>query len=110
MSRWTRVFRYIRCPPIPLIHYVQFATSDKEAEEFVRDGLLVDVDSSGQQWLYHSAITFPLPKPELGTLLWKDWLIYHFPRSVRDGCEEQEDDSPVPDITSTVIHDFGGAA
>lgn len=110
MSRWTRVFRYIRCPPIPLTHYVQFATSDKEAEEFVRDGLVIDVDSSGQQWLYHSAFTFPLPKPELGTLLWKDWLIYHFPRSVRDNCEEHEDGSPVPDITSTVIRDFGGTA
>lgn len=75
IARCSKVFRYIRCPPFPLTHFVQFAFNDAEAEEFIRDGLVVDVDPSGQQWIYHSTFGFPLPKPDRGTRLWSIVLI-----------------------------------
>ncbi|VDD96677.1 unnamed protein product [Enterobius vermicularis] len=88
IARCSKVFRYIRCPPFPLTHFVQFAFNDAEAEEFIRDGLVVDVDPSGQQWIYHSTFGFPLPKPDRGTRLWSEWLLTHFPT----GLDEDEDD------------------
>lgn len=88
IARCSKVFRYVRCPPFPLNQFVQYAFNDAEAEEFIRDGLVVDVDPSGQQWIYHSTFGFPLPKPDRGTRLWSEWLLTHFPT----GLDDDEDD------------------
>uniref|UniRef100_A0A0N5AKJ3 Ubiquitinyl hydrolase 1 n=1 Tax=Syphacia muris TaxID=451379 RepID=A0A0N5AKJ3_9BILA len=88
IARCSKVFRYVRCPPFSLNQFVQFAFNDAEAEEFIRDGLVIDVDPSGQQWIYHSTFGFPLPEPDRGTRLWSEWLLTHFPT----GLDDDEDD------------------
>ncbi|VDN81878.1 unnamed protein product [Brugia pahangi] len=87
MGRPSRIYRYIRCPPYPLTEYVQFAMDAKEAEDFVKDNIVVDVDWNGQQWIYHSTFGAPHAKNDMGFLLWKDWIKAHFPKIIHEDCE-----------------------
>ncbi|KAK6110872.1 Zn-finger in Ran binding protein and others family protein [Brugia pahangi] len=89
MGRPSRIYRYIRCPPYPLTEYVQFAMDAKEAEDFVKDNIVVDVDWNGQQWIYHSTFGAPHAKNDMGFLLWKDWIKAHFPKIIHEDCEVQ---------------------
>ncbi|VDM95390.1 unnamed protein product [Thelazia callipaeda] len=86
-GRPSRIYRYIRCPPYPLTEYMQFIMDEKEAEDFVRENIVVDVDSNGQQWIYHSTFGTSHTKNDLGYLLWKDWIKAHFPKIIREECE-----------------------
>ncbi|VBB27796.1 unnamed protein product [Acanthocheilonema viteae] len=86
-GRPSRIYRYIRCPPYPLTEYVQFVNDAKEAEDFIKDNIVVDVDCNGQQWIYHSTFGSSHTKNDLGFLLWKDWIKTHFPKIIREDCE-----------------------
>ncbi|VDN57883.1 unnamed protein product [Dracunculus medinensis] len=84
-DRAKRVFRYLRCPSFPLEHYVQFAVNDAETLEFIKFGLVVDVDSEGNRWIYHSSFIVPkdsemATEKDSGTILWHRWMASHFPR------------------------------
>lgn len=50
----------------------------KEAEDFVKDNIVVDVDCNGQQWIYHSTFGSPHTKNDLGFLLWSKFLFNLF--------------------------------
>lgn len=43
---------------------------EKEAEDIVKDSIVVDMDCNGQQWIYHSTFGSSHPKSEMGFLLW----------------------------------------
>ncbi|MCP9265710.1 hypothetical protein DINM_021077 [Dirofilaria immitis] len=101
-SRPSRIYRYIRCPPYPLTEYVQFVMDAKEAEDFVKDNIVVDVDCNGQQWIYHSTFGSPHTKNDLGFLLWKDWIKAHFPKIIREDCEVQNAVAASEDSASKV--------
>ncbi|VDN24133.1 unnamed protein product [Gongylonema pulchrum] len=69
-ARLSRIYRYVRCPPFPLNEYLQFVLDEKEAEEIMKGCMVVDVDGSGQRWIYHSNFGSHHTKNEMGFLLW----------------------------------------
>ncbi|CAG9535234.1 unnamed protein product [Cercopithifilaria johnstoni] len=101
-GRPSRIYRYIRCPPYPLTEYVQFVNDAKEAEDFIKDNIVVDVDCNGQQWIYHSTFGSSHTKNDLGFLLWKDWIKAHFPKIIHDDCEVQNAVTASEDSASKV--------
>lgn len=107
MGRPSRIYRYIRCPPYPLTEYVQFAMDAKEAEDFVKDNIVVDVDWNGQQWIYHSTFGAPHAKNDMGFLLWKDWIKAHFPKIIHEDCEAQNVVA-VPEDSASKVGRIGG--
>uniref|UniRef100_A0A1I8EZM7 RanBP2-type domain-containing protein n=1 Tax=Wuchereria bancrofti TaxID=6293 RepID=A0A1I8EZM7_WUCBA len=106
-GRPSRIYRYIRCPPYPLTEYVQFTMDAKEAEDFVKDNIVVDVDWNGQQWIYHSTFGAPHAKNDMGFLLWKDWIKAHFPKIIHEDCEVQNVVT-VPEDSASKVGRIGG--
>lgn len=55
---------------------MQFAVNDAETLEFIKFGLVVDVDSEGNRWIYHSSFIVPkdsemATEKDSGTILWR---------------------------------------
>ncbi|VDO16829.1 unnamed protein product [Brugia timori] len=79
----------------------------KEAEDFVKDNIVVDVDWNGQQWIYHSTFGAPHAKNDMGFLLWKDWIKAHFPKIIHEDCEAQNVVA-VPEDSASKVGRIGG--